>query len=447
MRRYWYTRLRVSRVLVRDTALMYSSAVASGGVQYLALIIMARSLGPSSLGVVVFATTIGSFAAAACELGIGPVLIRFRPQLEKADPELWSAIVRSMARIVLIAVLGVLCVGVVMLLLSEAHGPGDGIIGAAAFGATLAAPTVLLTFFQSYLQSGRRFHSIAALGVGSAGLRLVLIAGLALMGSLTAHTALATYLAVVSFAALGTWTITLRQAELPRVSSEARRRARSLARPYLRWTIVGRSSAALYDRLGIFLLSAMAGTRTTGVYGGASQSASPVTMLAGAVGEVSFPHLVARAGTMTPRAILGRWVAWLPIFVASGAGLAVGGAYLLPAVLGPEYQRSAAPFATLVIAYSVQVWLQPISSILYASDRQQRAAAITVVQLGVLTTSSVVLIPVLGAFGAAVAVLIATVFSGPMMIVAVLHRQPDVSDASHSTLGADASHSAVGARP
>jgi O-antigen/teichoic acid export membrane protein len=432
----WAAGLRVSRVLVRDTAVMYGAAVASGLVQYATLVILARSLGPSGLGTVVLATVIGSFAVAAVEFGIGPVLIRFRPQLEDADPELWSAVVRSMARIVCGATFSVLCVGTVALLLSVTHFLFVGTLLIVAWGAAVAAPTVLLTFFQNYLQSDRRFGSIGILSIGAAGLRLILTTGLLVVGGLTARTALATYVAVACLTALVAWMISLRRARLLPVTNESRARARVLARPYLRWTMVGRSCAALNGSVGIFLLSGITGTQQTGIYGAASQSASPFSMLASAVGEVSFPHLVLRTGGKTNWAVLTRWVTWLPLFAIGGLILGAGGAYILPMILGARFGASSAPFATLAIAYSLTIWLQPIGAMLYASGRQVRAAWIAVGQLALQTTLTVVLIPSMGALGLAVAILITVVASGPLLVMAALRRQDKVAEAPPSTAGA-----------
>ena len=48
----------------------------------------------------------------------------------------------------------------------------------------------------------------------------------------------------------------------------------------------------------------------------------------------------------------------------------MAGAYILPTVLGPRFGPSSAPFAVLVVAFGLQVWLQPIGALLYWEHHQ-----------------------------------------------------------------------------
>ena len=418
-----FSSFRMNPALVRNASVMYGSVIASGAVQYLTLIIMARELGPSGLGIVVLATTVGSMLTAAVEFGIGPVLIRFRPQYEKHEPELWSAIVRSMTRIVVFAAIGVLCLAGAAMLLSSTVSSVEGLTRTVAFGASIAAPMILFIFFQTYLQSARQFTGIAALSIATASLRLGLTVGLLQVGNLTAYSAIATYVAVAWLGAAAGWVVTLHRAQLSRVNERARKRARELVLPYLRWTMVGRAVIALNGRVDILLLSVLAGAGSTGIYGAAAQTAAPVSMLATAVGEVSFPHFVRhdRKGGNASRIL--RWAVWLPPLVVGGIIVAIGGAYILPALLGPGFQESAGIFAVLVVAYAIQVWLQPIAMLLYASDRHQAAVWIAIAQTSALVLLDLILIPVLGGLGAAVAVLITIVASGPAMIIAAVRAR------------------------
>jgi O-antigen/teichoic acid export membrane protein len=403
---------------------MYGASVASGLIQYVALIVMARALGPHNLGVVVLTTSIGSFTAAAVEFGISPVLVRFRPEIGDADRELWAGVVRSMARIIAGTASCVTTVALVVLSLTMVVSlPSDTTI-AVTLGLAIAAPTVGFTFFQGYLQSQRRFRDIAYLNVGLALGRLMLIVALAASVGISVASVLTVYLVTVCGAALAGWTLTMRRERLPAVSPATRRRARALVRPYLRWSMVGRASAALNGRFDIFLLSALAGAGTTGVYGAAWQSAAPFPMLATSVGEVSFPHFAARHQAGDIRGLIDRWSAWLPVLLVGSTVAAVAGAYTLPIVLGSGFARSSAPFAVLVVAYGLQVWLQPIAMLLYASNRQRPAASIAAAQTVILGLLDLVLIPRYGALGPALAILTTTVLSAPFLVGAALRQPP-----------------------
>jgi O-antigen/teichoic acid export membrane protein len=420
----FHGRLRLNVSLVRNMAVMYGASVGSGVIQYAALIVLARMLGPGELGVVVLTTSISSFTAAAVEFGISPVLVRFRPEIEDADPELWSGVVRSMGRIIA-ATAGAVVTGALLLLsIANAVSLSSNATTAVTLGLAIAAPTIILAFFQGYLQAHRRFRDIGLLNVGAALARLGLIAVLAGTLAIGVVSVLAVYLAVACSAAIAGWCITTHRAHLPPVSRATRRRARALVAPYLRWSMVGRASVSLNGRFDIFLLSILASAGTTGVYGAGYQSATPIALLGTAVGEVSFPHFAAYHRVADTRALLRRWAAWLPVLVVGSSAAAVAGAYALPVILGDRFQPSSAPFAVLVIAYGLQVWLQPIGSLLYASDRQRPAASIAVAQTVILAVLDVALIPRLGALGPALAILITTVLTAPLMVTAALRQRP-----------------------
>jgi O-antigen/teichoic acid export membrane protein len=430
-------RFRLNWTLVQNLAVMYGGSVASGVVQYAALIVLARGLGPDNLGVVVLTTSIASFTAAAVEFGISPVLVRFRPELEEDDPEMWAAVIRSMARIVGATAAVISVLALVALSLATVVPLSAGAMRAVTLGLAIAVPTIVLTFFQGYLQSYRRFREIALLSIGGALARLSMIVTLALAHSLSVASVLAVYLVTACTVASAAWQVTIRRADVPAVSRATRRRARALVAPYLRWTMAGRASVALNGRLDIFLLSILAGAAATGVYGAASQSATPFPMLATAVGEVSFPHFAARHRGANTRGIIHRWASWLPVLVIGSTAAALAGAYILPSVLGTQFEQSSAPFAVLVTAYGLQIWLQPIAALLYASNRQRPAASIAVAQTLMVAALDMALIPAYGALGPALAILITIVLTAPLMVAAALRQGPSSAGAPELPVNAD----------
>jgi O-antigen/teichoic acid export membrane protein len=405
---------------VKNTALMYGASAAGGAIQYIVLVLLARTLGPSRLGAVVLASTVSGLLAAAVEFGVGPVLIRYRPQLQSAEPELWQAVLGITTRVVCGAAAAiVVLIGCAEAVLAVTRA-GSDLAPILGFSGAIAVPTVLLTFSQSYMQAEQRFRAIAGITVGIAGLRLVLTSGLLAAGLLTAETALGAYAVATIAAGAVSWWWAGMHMSLPRPRRDTREQARRLVLPYLRWTMIGRAAVALNGNLDVVLLSALAGARATGVYGAASQSAAPIAMLATSVGEVSFPHLAARERQQTNRAFVSRWLGWLPLILIGGCACGFVGAALLPRVLGSSFRRASGPFVLLAILYSLHIWLQPVGSLLYASDRQRFAAGLAVAQAIALLALDVALIPSLGAAGPPVAALITTVASAPMMLVVAL---------------------------
>jgi O-antigen/teichoic acid export membrane protein len=411
-------RLRVNSTLLQSVGLMYGAAIASGLLQYVSLVLMARNLGPHGLGLIVLTTTIGSFTAAAVEFGISPVLVRFRPEIAERDRKLWAGIVAATLRVIggtasLVAALalGVLAARTVLPLTAN-------VTIALCLGLAVASPTIVFTYCQGYLQAHSRFRDIARLNVGLALSRLALIVLVVVLQAASVASVLTVYLLTIACATALAWKITIREARLPQVDRATRHRAWSLVAPYLRWTMLGRATVALNGRFDIFLLSALAGAQTTGVYAAAWQSAAPFPMLATTAGEVTFPHFAAKCRAGDSRALIQRWFAWLPVLIAGAAGSALAGALLLPIILGNRFAPSAEPFLVLVLAYGIQIWIQPVAMLLYASDRQRSAASIAVAQTVALGVLDVVLIPRYGAMGPALAILITVVLSIPLIVTA-----------------------------
>ncbi len=420
------------RVLVRDSAFMYFSSISAGALQYGALILMARALGPGRLGIVVLATTIASMIAAGTELGVGPVLVRYRAELEEDKPQLWAALVHTMRRIITMVAYGLTGVALLAVLLGLAAPSSRGVMGVLRFAVAIAVPMSVMAFVTGYLQAERRFAAVAVLGFAVAALRLSLVATFALLHALTVDAALACYLVVAVAGGAAGWRMTIGRDRLARFGAEQLRVARGFALPYLRWSTLGRASAAVAVNLDVLLVSAIAGPRTTGIYGAAYQSATPIAMLTTAVGEVSLPHLVAGSRTRTTRQVLRRWVAWLPAAVALGLVAALLGGRILPLLLGARFRHSVAPFQVLVVAFALQVWLQPVGSLLYATNRQRVGALLTLLQTLVLLIAAIPLIATFGAVGPAMAILLATLATGPLEVAAALRNPRDRPESSGS---------------
>jgi O-antigen/teichoic acid export membrane protein len=402
---------------------MYTAMLVGGAVQYLLAVVLARKLGAGDFGIIILATTISGFAAASTELGIIPVVVRFRAQLEASDPVLWAAVMRIVSRIVLAVLFGISVLACIALLVSTVVESTGEVGWSVTFGLAMAGPTVLLMVLQGYLQAERRFTRVGALTIGTALIRMALVLMLFALGYATVLGVLCAYFATVVIAAVIAWYVSIRRVRFPQTADRIHRRARALIVPYFGWTGLARTTAALNGRTDIFLLSVLSGTSATGIYGAAAQSAAPAPMLATAVGEVSFPYLT-KAGTRPdPHHILRRWAPWLPILVVGSTAAATIGAFLLPLIFGPEFSEAAVPFAVLLVAYGIQIWMQPIGSLLYACDRQRQVAGLALLQTLLLVTLDLLLIPPFGALGPALAILITTLVTLPILVFAVVNTR------------------------
>lgn len=425
----WLRRFAVPRALVRNTGVMYGAAVLAGASQYVLLVILARTLGSSSLGYVILCTTVANFIAAAVELGLIPVLVRYRPALQEQDPSLWAAVVRLVVGLLARALTGVVLLAIVIAASLAVVGWHTAMVGALVVGVAIGLPIAVLTLFQGYLQAESRFYTIAIVGVGLALVRLAAVVSLFLVAqSVSVNSVLAIYFLTAVVAALVTWRVSIAKVRLRHIHDEDRRRARRLIRPYLRWSMLGRASTALNGRLDIFLLSALTNSATVAVYGAAAQSAAPLAMLATAVGEASFPRLASRDQDRATGPLIRWWARWLPLLIVGCGAVGIAGALVLPLIFGSDFQKSAGVFFVLAMSYGLQIWLQPIGALLYASGRQRSAAGVAAVQTIVLAGLDLALIPVFGALGAALAIAATGIVTAPLMLRAALHGHPDTAD-------------------
>jgi O-antigen/teichoic acid export membrane protein len=417
-----------------DTAYMYGASIGGGGLQYLALIVIARALGPAPLGGLVVATTIAGLVAASVEFGIGTVLVRYHAPLSKSDPQLWGALSGFLLRIVGRLAAGIAALGVIAGIGLDAADASTVTVESVCGGLILGSLTLLFTYFQNYLQAQRRFAAVAAPATALPLLRLIAVVLLSLISELRLSTILVAYVISIAIVTVWTWLLLPAPRMALRVEPAVAKRARLIALRYMRWTSLGRAFDALAGRLDVIMLALLAGSAATGIYGASWQTAAPIVILASSVHQVAFPHLVAN-DQYTDRDILRRWARWLPVLIAGGLAAAAFGP-LLPHILGSSFGRSVLPFQLLAIAFTLDVWLAPVAAILYATDRQRYAAMLAAGQLATIAVLNLILIPPLGPKGPAIAFLTSVVLLVPATVVVILRRpsgralrDPDVGEA------------------
>jgi len=396
-------RLRIGRPLLRDVFVTYLSSIVGGVLQLGTLIILARGLGPAGLGGVVVATTVSGLIAGAVEFGIGPTLIRFHPNSQPLGQTEWDALQRFLLRLIaalagLVAFAGIgSAIG--MRLAGSASASTLSVLTAFFCGSLLT----LSAYFQNYLVAERRFTKLAWLSCLVPTIRLAASLVLLALGALTIETTLAAYVIAVAGLCVVSWQFLPRPLTRTRASASQQRRARALAVHYMRWMVLGRVFAALHGRIDAPLLALMVGRSAAGVFGAANQVVTAIQLLASALGQVSFPHILARRTSLSPRDVLRRWLPWLPVIVVVCTAIGVGGAFVLPLALGSGYAKVGNIFLILCFAYGLVVWLQPIGALLNAHDRAGVNAVLTVIQVLMTLILDVVFIPRFGPLGPSVA--------------------------------------------
>src|SRR5437763_17211001 len=92
--------------------------------------------------------------------------------------------------------------------------------------------------------------------------------------------------------------------------------------------------------------------------------------------------------------------------LATLCALVVAGApLLLPLVFGPRYAYAVPVFQLLVLAYGVQATIWPVLTVLMVLDRPKIIAALNLIMLLMVSVGYVIVVPSLGATGAAIMLL------------------------------------------
>jgi O-antigen/teichoic acid export membrane protein len=275
-----------------------------------------------------------------------------------------------------------------------------------------------VAIFQAY----QRFLRLSAWTVGMNVLKLALVAGLWWAGWLRAGSALVAYVLATTVAVLVAWIFLPRRFLRQPAATGERRAALSALFGFSKWVTVNYVAAVLASRVDVFLLAHFRGPTEVGLYSAAFQLAMVFPLLAGALFIVLLPHVSQMQGKAQLRAFLRRTLA------VSGIGLLLA----LPAVLfaGPlvhllfsaRYAASAGIFQVLCLNFVLALVTQPLSTVLYATDRPDAMAAVTGLQLVLAVAGNWLLVPLYGGLGAAW-VAVAVTLVGSALTVGLAWRQ------------------------
>ncbi|MCP5328914.1 MAG: oligosaccharide flippase family protein [Steroidobacteraceae bacterium] len=264
--------------ILGNSALLGALEAAGQLVNLAMVVLLTRRYGLEALGVYSFAMALGVLLATLAGLGATSYATREMAR----DPARAAALLAALAPPQRLAVLG----GIVVLALWSV----SALAPAAAMAIALVASSHLLTRLTNlYLapsMAGERFQLVAWLGFGERGLALAVFAALAGAGLDFDVACLA-----LPAAALIALLIAHRQARRdlpgpwPRATPAASRTAVRAALPFL-WTLL---ISTFYQRGGLLLLTAIAGTAAAGVFAAGERLLVPCAMLYGSFASAAFP--------------------------------------------------------------------------------------------------------------------------------------------------------------
>ena len=187
----------------------------------------------------------------------------------------------------------------------------------------------------------------------------------------------------------------------------ALRRSPSL-RTYLgygKWPALAASAYAVSQGLDLFILAAFVDKTEVGHYSAAVRYAALYGLFVAGLAALLLPTAASAQDWPSRRRYLENSLRLTAVLACVNLVLLALAQNLVPLLFGAEYEESIGLARLLVIAILPLAASVALGNLFYSADRLQWIAAVTGIQIGALAVLCLALVPVLGAAGAAIAVL------------------------------------------
>jgi O-antigen/teichoic acid export membrane protein len=395
--------------------LFWAQVIGNAGL-LMAVVPIARELGPTGRGTVAFITVTAIIAATLARLGVTEATTVFCARRPAQRPALLTNLLLSVSAAALVAAV-VVCG--TLELVPRLRPPGIGNAELAVLAGAMFASGLADAGYMFVLGCSRfRLHALvtataAWLYAGSMWL-------LAITGEITVVHATLIWVASQAAKAAVLLIASVRAEGLAR--PEPRLLRESLAFGVRAW--IGTLSTAFNERLDQILVALLASETVLGIYATAVNAFHVLLNLAAAAATAMVP-LVARAD---PALRTGRVLAaFRAVTLVTAGGIAVAaaaGPELIRLVFGAGFHDSAAPFLWLLPGALGFAALALFSSALVASSAPGRSSAGPLVSLLLGTALDFVLVPPLGASGAAIAASAGLLAGGALSLVLYRRLSP-----------------------
>ncbi|HYU61680.1 MAG TPA: oligosaccharide flippase family protein [Solirubrobacterales bacterium] len=377
----------------RGSLLLFGAQLIGNAGYFVAVLILARSLGPSGRGTLAFITVTGLVVARVMKVGISQATTVLAAQRPEQRAKLLSnlltySIAGSFAGAALVC--GVL-------LAAPGIRPGD--IGPTELGILLGGTVATSLSDESFLLGCRRMRELSSRKAMVGWTYALVVAATLLLFGLSVPTAAAAW-------AVSQFLIGLSFQGGPLIRLGFVRPSLELLREMLRFGTrawVGTLSTLLNSRFDQILMAFIATQAALGIYAVAVNTSEPLLYLSSAIAQAMLPAISSEDRAMAHWRVMRILRAATLIGVAAMAAAAAVGPWLIPIVFGDAFQPSVAPFLWLlpgVIGYSAMI---VTNSALLAVGSPGRSSVGPLVCLVVGVALDLALIPSFAASGAAAA--------------------------------------------
>jgi O-antigen/teichoic acid export membrane protein len=361
--------------------------------QILVSIIIARRLGPSALGEFVFAMGAAGMLSVLMQFGTGDVAIKFLVDAPAKSAAIIAASQRFVWRGTAVAILIALGIAVVIQL------------GAREMLHLALAVAILVTHARAAVLNNvilaRGWSHLDLVGVTAARVGLVLVVGWGLRNG-TVLAILGVQLGSAAMVLLTRRWLVFRRHGVARPRWDA-----SLGRViWSRGAHVGLGSVfgSISARSDVLLLKGLTDSHQVGLHGAAARVLKAVIALAAGVAAAVFPQ-VARSSGRPSRRFVWLWIPALGVMAISGV-LALAAPIVIERVFGERLLDATAIARVLLVAGCLQVLIIFVAKAAIMQGWERRLPRIQALGAVANVSMNVVLIPRMGALGAAWATLL-----------------------------------------
>ncbi|UFU05721.1 oligosaccharide flippase family protein [Ruania halotolerans] len=399
-----------SRLLARSGLISFGGAALNALMGFVLTFVIARTFGEYGAGVVLQAIAAFSITVGLAKCGMDSVAVWLMPRLRASDPGgARGALVFLLVVVVLAGALGGLLLAIVAPFVA---GPeGEELVSALRLLAWFVAPGAVMTV----ALAGTRglggvlpFVLVGSVAVPVA--RPVLVAVIGLLGG-AASIAVGAWAVPLTFGMIAAVLVLVRQVsaleqpDQPRRWWPTRQRTSAMVRFAVPRTLaVGLEQSVLW--LDVVLVGILAGTAAAGVYGGASRLIAAGLIVDTAIRVVvspRFSHFMFEGNVAQVQSLYRVAAMWLvllstPIYITLGV--------FAPTVLGwlgPGFVAGSDALAVLALGSVITMAAGNIHSVLLMSGHSGWAALNKLVALVLNIIGNLVLVPVIGIIGAALA--------------------------------------------
>jgi O-antigen/teichoic acid export membrane protein len=402
-------------IAAASAPLFWAQVLGNAGL-FVAVVLVSRALGPEGRGTVAFITVTAIVAATVARLGVTEATTVFAAERPALRPALLANLLLSVTGAATVAAV-VVCGGLLLAPSLRPPGVGDAELAALAFAMLCSG---LADAGYMFVLGCSRFRLHAAVTIAASWLYAGAIGLADATADLTVLGAAVIWLAFQAAKAGVLLAASIRAEGLRRPDRQLLAEAISFgARAWL-----GTLSSAFNERVDQILVALLATEAVLGIYATAVNAFEILVYLAGATATAILP-LAARADPVrrTER-VLGAFRSVALLTLLGIAVAAVAGPPLIRLVFGSAFEDATEPFLWLLPGAAGFVAMAIFSNALVAASSPGRSSAGPIVSLILGVMLDFLLIPELGATGAAVAASAALLTGGVVSIVLFWRHEP-----------------------